>query len=527
MTAESTPTTRDLNPAQREAVTTTEGPLLVIAGAGSGKTRVITRRIAHLVERGVDPRTILAVTFTNKAAREMRERVEQLVGRGGAQVMTFHAFGARFLRGEAHALGRPATFTLYDRGDAESAIKKCLDELKLDRNQYAPRAVLEAIGVYKSRLMDPRAAMEASLSRWEEDVAEVYERYERLLEASGAFDFDDLIQKTVLLMETDPELRSRIQRAFRYVLVDEYQDVNLGQYRLTRALAEEHGNLCVTGDPDQCIYGWRGAEIRYILDFPREFPGAKVVRLEQNYRSVNTILRAASRVIRFNGQHGDKELWSDLGEGGPIVIRRVEDEQEEAKAVVDRIRTLVAEGARRSDIAVFYRLNSLSLDVERRLLAAGIPYQVVAGLEFFRRKEVKDALAWMRFLANPADGVSMARIVNSPPRGIGDKTLEGLAAAARGRGTSPGELLLEHPDALEVFAARARKALLAFRRLVLELRGELGLPVARLLRHVLDRSDYAAHLKEKSDGLDPLGNLERLVGFARDFDLGPSTTGLV
>jgi ATP-dependent DNA helicase UvrD/PcrA len=523
MTAPESSTLHGLNAAQREAVATTEGPLLVIAGAGSGKTRVITRRIAHLVERGVDPKTILAVTFTNKAAREMRDRVEELVGWGGAQVMTFHAFGVRFLRDVAERLGRPPSFTLFDRSDAESAIKTCLEELKLDKTQYAPRAVLEAIGTYKSRMMGPEAAAEESVGRFEEDVAKIYALYEKLLRRSGAFDFDDLIEKSVRLLDEDEALRERVQDSFRYVLVDEYQDVNHGQHRLTELLAARHGNLCVTGDPDQCIYGWRGAEIHYILDFPREYPEAKVVRLEQNYRSSNTILRAASRVIRFNEQHGDKDLWSENGDGSPIVIRRVADEHEEARAVVERIRTLVNGGARRSEIAIFYRLNSLSLNLERRLLSEGIPYQVVAGLEFFRRKEVKDALAWLRFLANPADLVSLRRVVSTPPRGIGPKTVDRVVERAAADDMAAGTFILECPELLGAFGKRAATALMSFRELVLDLRAGMDGSIAKLLREVLERSNYASHLKARSDGLDPLGNLEQLVGFARDFDLGQSS----
>ncbi|MEE9392931.1 MAG: UvrD-helicase domain-containing protein [Planctomycetota bacterium] len=517
--------TDGLNSAQHTAVTTTEGPLLVIAGAGSGKTRVITRRIARLVELGIPPETILAVTFTNKAAKEMRERVQDLIGGGGAEVSTFHAFGSKFLRGEASRLDRPETFSLYDRSDSESAIKACVKALVLDKTAYGARAVLDYISSWKSRLIAPDAAEEEALSQWEEDAVKIYRRYEDLLRESGAFDFDDLISKSVYLLETHPDLCARVQDYFQYLLVDEYQDVNFAQYRLTKLLGDGHRNICVTGDPDQCIYTWRGADINYILDFEKHYPDAKVVRLEQNYRSVNNILRAASAVIRFNSKHGEKELWSEKPDGPPIVVRRLSDDSEEARAIVERIQTLQAQGENRRDIAVFYRLNSLSLPVERALMMANIPYQVVHGLEFFKRKEVKDALAWLRFLANEHDRVSLMRIINFPPRGLGQKTLDRTEEAARSAGLSLGAFL-RSPNLGAGLSKRASAALRQFAALSEELRADLGGAIAGLLRSVLDRTGYETHLKEKADGLDPFGNLEQLIGFARDYEMNPSSRGL-
>ena len=510
-----------LNPQQREAVDHFEGPLCVLAGAGSGKTRVITRRIARLIERGVPEETILAVTFTNKAAREMRERVRRLVGACRSTVCTFHAFGARLLREEGHRLGRPRDFSLLDRADGKSAVKICLERLQLDASAHPPGAVVESIGAFKSSLLAPEDAEEAAISRREEERARIFAEYERLLRDWGAFDFDDLLSKTVRLLEDDPILARAVGDCYRFVLVDEYQDVNLAQYRLTRIIAHTHSNLCVTGDPDQCIYAWRGADIRYILDFPKEYPGAKVVVLDQNYRSRNTILRAASSVIRHNALHGDKHLWSERGEGPPIRIQLVQDEIEEARAVIDRIAELRAGGARRGDIAIFYRLNSLSLPVERALIQNGIPYQVWRGIEFFGRKEVKDALAWLRYIQNPRDFVSLKRIINVPARGIGPKALEAITTLAAERRMSPGMLFLEEKAFAGFKAKRRREAVEAFGCIVRELvAAKDELSPSRFIRRVLETSGYFEQAAKDAglSGVDPRGNLEQLIHFAAEFE---------
>ncbi len=510
-----------LNPQQREAVDHFKGPLCVLAGAGSGKTRVITRRIARLIERGVPEETILAVTFTNKAAREMRERVRRLVGACRSTVCTFHAFGARLLREEGHRLDRPRDFSLLDRADGKSAVKICLERLQLDASAHPPGAVVEDIGGFKSSLLTPDDAEEASVSRREEERARIFAEYERLLREWGAFDFDDLLSKSVQLLESEPALARAVGECYQFVLVDEYQDVNLAQYRLTRLIGRTHSNLCVTGDPDQCIYAWRGADIRYILDFPNEYPTAKVVVLDQNYRSRNTILRAASSVIRHNALHGDKHLWSERGEGPRIRIQLVQDEIEEARAVIDRIAELRAQGARRQDIAVFYRLNSLSLPVERALIQNGIPYQVWRGVEFFGRKEVKDALAWLRYLQNPRDFVSLKRIINVPSRGIGPKALEAIATLAAERGTSAGMLFWDEKAFVGFKAKRRREALEAFGGIVRELIGAKDeLSPSRFIHRVLETSGYFEQAAKDAglSGVDPRGNLEQLINFAAEFE---------
>ncbi len=510
-----------LNPRQREAVDHFEGPLCVLAGAGSGKTRVITRRIARLIERGIPEETILAVTFTNKAAREMRERVRSLVGACRSTVCTFHAFGARLLREEGHRLDRPRDFSLLDRTDGKSAVKICLERLQLDASAHPPGSVVEDIGAFKSSLLGPEDAEEHAVSRRDEERARIYREYEGLLREWGAFDFDDLLHKSVVLLESDPTLGRAIGDCYRFVLVDEYQDVNLAQYRLTRIIGGVHSNLCVTGDPDQCIYAWRGADIRYILGFPKEYPDARVVVLDQNYRSRNTILRAASAVIRHNALHGDKHLWSERGDGPPIRIQLVQDEVEEARAVVDRIAELRAAGARRQDIAIFYRLNSLSLTVERALIQNGVPYQVWRGVEFFGRKEVKDALAWLRYLQNPRDFVSLKRIINVPSRGIGPKSLEAVTALAAERRTSVGTLFLDANAFDCIKAKRRREAVEAFGRIVRELaevKDELA--PSRFIRRVLDTSGYFEWAAKDAglSGADPRGNLEQLIQFAAEFE---------
>ncbi len=508
-----------LNPAQTKAVDTLDGPLLVIAGAGTGKTRVITRRIARLIETGVSPEKILAVTFTNKAAREMASRVSRMIGRTGPLVATFHGFGARFLREQAQAFGRSESFTLYDRPDSESAVKIVLKSRKLDRSAYPPKEILEIISQAKSKLEKPQDMGDQAISSWDRDIAQVYESYEELLKQSDAFDFDDLISLPVELLESNADICQAYNERFSHILIDEYQDVNELQYRLGVALAGCQKNLCVTGDPDQCIYTWRGADISYILRFKEYFPKAKVVRLEQNYRSVNTILEAASAVIRFNSRREDKNLWSEKGVGHPILIQRVADEIEEARAVSSRINHLLDQGARRSDIAVFYRLNSLSLPIERSLLAENIPYTVFRGLEFFKRKEVKDLVAWLRFLTNPRDTVSFKRVVNTPPRGIGLKTIALVEQEARANFLSPGEIL-ERPALLEgKLSARARSALARFHGIASGLRAQIEARLSDLMQAIVESSGLGIHLREKAanTGQDPWGNLQQLIGYASDF----------
>src|SRR3989441_5385428 len=383
----------DLNPAQREAVLATEGPLLVIAGAGSGKTRVLTYRVAHLINAvGAKPNEILAITFTNKAAGEMKERLQRLLGRTGQGlwILTFHAACGRILRREAQRLGYRSNFTIYDQADQIRLVKQCLEELERDPKRFTPRGIHNQISHAKDRLIQPEEYANQVQSFYDQTVADVYQLYQRRLFASNAVDFDDLLYLTVDVLERFPEAKEKWQKAFRYVLVDEYQDTNHAQYRFLQLLAEQHTNVFAVGDPDQSVYGFRGADIRNVLEFEEDFPGARAIALEQNYRSTNSILEAANAVISHNRERKPKNLWSELGEGEPIHALEVEDEHAEARFVAAEIAALVEEGYSGSEVAVFYRTNAQSRVLEDVLVRQGIAYQVIGGPRFYERAEVKD-----------------------------------------------------------------------------------------------------------------------------------------
>ena len=398
----------DLNPPQREAVTTVDGPLLVLAGAGSGKTRVLTHRIAHLVRNcGVAPWNILAVTFTNKAAGEMRERVEQLFGRelSGAWVTTFHSACLRLLRQEIHHLGYTNHFVVYDQGDSLSLVKKCLKELNIDERLVAPRRAQTSIEKAKHDLVGPERLGGGVPGPITQEIAKVYALYQKELKRNGACDFGDLIMLAVRLLEENEEVRTHYQQKFRYLLVDEYQDTDRAQYRLLRLLAAGHHNLCVVGDDDQSIYRWRGADLNNILNFEKDFSGARVVRLEQNYRSTKRILAGAGAVIATNMGRKGKTLWTENPEGDRITFYRADDERDEAEWVVRTMGELSAGGRRLSDCAVFYRTNAQSRVIEDTLVRENLPYQVVGGVRFYERAEIKDVMAYLKVMANPADSV--------------------------------------------------------------------------------------------------------------------------
>src|ERR671935_568368 len=395
----------DLNEGQGEAVLTTEGPVLVVAGAGSGKTRVLTRRIAHLLHAvGAKPSEILAITFTNKAAAEMRERVEHLVGppARAAWVMTFHAACGRILRREAPRLGYRTTFTIYDQADQLRLVKQCLEELDRDPKRFTPRGIHSQISNAKNQLTGPDEYAERVSSFYDQTVADVYALYQKRLFGSNAVDFDDLLMLTVGVLERFPEARDKWQNAFRYILVDEYQDTNHAQYRLLQLLAKKHMNLCAVGDPDQSIYAFRGADINNILDFERDFAGTRTVALEQNYRSTNSILDGANHVIVNNRERKPKELWSELGEGEPVRVIEVEDEHAEARFVAAGIASLVEEAFSGDEIAVFYRTNAQSRVLEDVLVRQGVSYQVIGGPRFYERAEIKDLIAHLPVLHKPA-----------------------------------------------------------------------------------------------------------------------------
>jgi len=511
----------DLNPAQREAVLHTEGPVLVVAGAGSGKTRVLTRRIAHLVGAvGVKPPEILAITFTNKAAGEMRERVGDLVGppARAAWVMTFHSACGRILRREAQRLGYRSNFTIYDQADQIRLVKRCLEELERDPKRFTPRGIHSQISNAKNTLIGPAEYTERVASFYDQTVAEVYDLYQKRLFASNAVDFDDMLFLTVDVLERFPEAREKWQQAFRYVLVDEYQDTNHAQYRLLQLLAEKHKNVFAVGDPDQSIYGFRGADIRNVLEFEHDFPGSYSIALEQNYRSTQHILDAANGVISHNRERKEKNLWSELGDGDPVRVIEVEDEHAEARYVAAEIALLVEEGFSGSEVAVFYRTNAQSRVLEDVLVRQGIAYQVIGGPRFYERAEIKDLVAYLQVLDNPYDGVSLLRIANRPRRGIGDTTLARLQTWADQREISLWEATAE-ADMAGVGAA-PQKALKTFRGAIESLMSAaMELEVPELIDEVLQRSGYMESLEAERtiEAQGRMENLQELVSVAREW----------
>jgi DNA helicase-2/ATP-dependent DNA helicase PcrA len=521
--AATTPETylQDLNPAQREAVLSTEGPVLVIAGAGSGKTRVLTRRIAHLLNAvGVKPPEILAITFTNKAAGEMRERLADLVGppSRGCWVMTFHAACGRILRREAPRLGYRTNFTIYDSGDQNRLVKQCLEELDRDPKRFTPRGIHSQISNAKNQLIGPEEYKSRVASFYDQTVADVYELYQRRMFASNAVDFDDMLYLTVDVLERFPEAREKWQKSFRYVLVDEYQDTNHAQYRFLQILAEPDMNVFAVGDPDQSIYAFRGADIRNVLEFERDFDGAKAIALEQNYRSTNNILEAANAVIAQNRERKPKNLWSDLGEGDPVRVVEVEDEHAEARYVAAEIAMLVEQGFNGNEIAVFYRTNAQSRVLEDVLVRQGVAYQVIGGPRFYERAEIKDLVAYLQVIDNPYDAVSLLRIANRPRRGIGDSTLAKLMSFADDASMSLWEAM-DRCEAAGVGTAPA-KAVASFRTVVLSLMSASDeLNVAELIEAVLDRTGFLEALEAERtiEAQGRIENLQELVSLAREW----------
>ncbi len=513
-----------LNDPQREAVTYGEGPLLILAGAGSGKTRVLTHRIAYLVATdAAKPNEILAITFTNKAAGEMRDRAELLVGRRvrAMWVMTFHAACARMLRAHADKLGYTRRFTIYDQADARRLIKRNLDELGIDPKRFTPSSIHNQISDAKNKLRDADSYAQMVGSFFEQTVADVYRAYERELHRMNAMDFDDLLVRAVNVLELFQEVRDQYAGTFRHVLVDEYQDTNHVQYRWLQLIAEERRNLMVVGDDAQSIYGFRGADIRNILEFEDTFPDAHVVKLEQNYRSTQTILDAANAVIRNNRGQKLKSLWTDLGQGDPIKIRELEDEHAEARFVTGEVQRLLDEGVSRAEVAVFYRTNAQSRVLQDTLVRADIPYQVIGGTKFYERAEIKDAVAYLITLVNPQDTGAFTRVVNSPRRGIGSTSLSRLLAFSNTTGISIWDAASD-PEQVPQLGGPAVKA---FRRFmatmhVLRERVESNPPIAELLKELLQETGYLEALEAERtiEAQGRLENLEELVNVAAEYD---------
>ncbi len=520
MAPENTLTT-ELNPAQLEAVTTTEGPLLVVAGAGSGKTRVLTHRIAHLIrDEGVSPYEILAITFTNKAANEMRERVGQLVGGlvDAMWVSTFHRACVRILRREATRLGYNASFSIYDDADSRRLIKYCLSDLNLDAKRFPPRGIQAAISNAKNELIDYESFARQGSGFYHEKIAEVYQLYQqRLLEAS-AMDFDDLLMITVEILGAFPDVLERYQNRFRYICVDEYQDTNHAQYRLVNLLAAKHRNVCVVGDSDQSIYAFRGADIRNILEFERDYPDARKVVLDQNYRSTQNILDAANAVIANNSSRNDKHLWSDRGEGEKLVRYQAQDERDEAAFVAEEIETLMAARSA-DDISVFYRTNAQSRVIEEVFVRYGVPYRVVGGTKFYDRREVKDILAYLRAAVNPGDQVAVKRIINTPKRGIGDTTVGHVDRHAEANGITFFEALEEAADIANL-NGRAIARIKEFVGLMKYLRDRADDGPASTLQAILDDTGYLEWVESERtiEALGRVENIKEVVASAVEFE---------
>lgn len=513
---------KGLNPPQREAVLHGDGPLLVLAGAGSGKTRVLTHRIARLIDEGVPPWSILAITFTNKAAREMRERVERLAGDMGrdAWILTFHACCARILRRDIDKLGYKPSFTIYDADDQMNVIKQLCKSMNLDEKRFPPREIRAAISDAKNRVLSPAEwAKESGEDFRARTISEVYAAYERQLTANNALDFDDLILKTLTLFSEHPPVLAAYQHKFSHILVDEYQDTNMAQYMLVRLIAGESRNLCVVGDDDQSIYGWRGADLRNILEFERDFPDCRVIKLEQNYRSTSNILSAANALIENNNGRLGKKLWTDGVDGEPISIYCAFNELDEARFVVNRIKTWQDNGGALEQCAILYRSNAQSRVLEEALLQVGMPYRIYGGMRFFERQEIKDALSYLRLIANRNDDAAFERVVNTPTRGIGDRTLDVVRQASRDRQLTLWqacrELLQE-----KALAGRAASALQRFLELIDALAQEtadmpLHVQTDRVIKDSGLRTMYEQEKGEK--GQTRIENLEELVTATRQF----------
>ena len=511
-----------LNPPQLEAVTAADGPLLIFAGAGSGKTRVLTYRIAHLIESGrAHPNDILAVTFTNKAAKEMRARLEELLGPGQAPAWmgTFHSICGRILRRDGHLIGVDRNFVIYDQADRLAVVKRAMQKLGLDEKKFPPNAISQKISQAKNEIQGPAEFAQAAADYFAEVVSRVYPVYEAAMRDAGALDFDDMLLMAVRLFQQDPTCLGRWQSRFRQVLVDEYQDTNKVQYTLVKLLAEKHRNLCVVGDDDQSIYRFRGADVRNILFFERDFPDAIIVKLEQNYRSTQNILDAAYAVIRSVEERAEKKLWTSEGRGNKVLLAQVYDEQEEADGVVSEVRRLTnQEGYSLSDIAVLYRTNAQSRSLEETMVRQGIPYKLVGGTRFYERKEIKDALAYLRFMFNPADALAFRRIVNVPRRKIGDKTVAVLEASAATRGISVGAML-QDPGSIAGITGAAAEALGEFRDLVHNLTAELEKhPLQEVIGMMLVRSGLQGMVANGSpEGEDRWQNLLEFKGLASEY----------
>lgn len=515
--------TYGLNPQQAEAVINTEGPMLIMAGAGSGKTKVLTCRVANLLQKGVRPYRILAITFTNKAAAEMRERVNNMSGPAAKDVwlFTFHAFCARFLRMEIDKLpGYGGNFAIYDTADSQNLIKQILKEMNLDDKRFQPSGILSRISNAKNALQDVAAFARQAGDFYEQKVADIYSRYEQKLQLNNALDFDDLLMLSIKLLQENKEVREKYQDRFDYLLVDEYQDTNHAQYLLTKFLAAKHRNICVVGDADQSIYGWRGADIQNILDFEKDYPDAKVIKLEQNYRSTQIILDAANAVIENNTGRKPKNLWTENKSGADIIYFQAVDERDEARFVIEQLQNLQrTENKKLGDMAILYRTNTQSRIFEEMLIKSGISYNMVGGLKFYERKEIKDIIAYLRVIFNPADSLSLLRIINVPKRGIGDASLAKIQAYAAANNVSLFEAV-SNAAAIDGLSSRFVSKLDDLAGIIFELMNLANeAPVEDLIDRVLRDTGYLEELENERtpQAQSRIDNLHELISVAQEF----------
>lgn len=515
--------TYGLNPQQAEAVINTEGPMLIMAGAGSGKTKVLTCRVANLLQKGVRPYRILAITFTNKAAAEMRERVNNMSGPAAKDVwlFTFHAFCARFLRMEIDKLpGYGGNFAIYDTADSQNLIKQILKEMNLDDKRFQPSGILSRISNAKNALQDAAAFARQAGDFYEQKVADIYSRYEQKLQLNNALDFDDLLMLSIKLLQENKEVREKYQDRFDYLLVDEYQDTNHAQYLLTKFLAAKHRNICVVGDADQSIYGWRGADIQNILDFEKDYPDAKVIKLEQNYRSTQIILDAANAVIENNTGRKPKNLWTENKNGADIIYFQAVDERDEARFVIEQLQNLQrTENKKLGDMAILYRTNTQSRIFEEMLIKSGISYNMVGGLKFYERKEIKDIIAYLRVIFNPADSLSLLRIINVPKRGIGDASLAKIQAYAAANNVSLFEAV-SNAAAIDGLSSRFVSKLDDLAGIIFELMNLASeAPVEDLIDRVLRDTGYLEELENERtpQAQSRIDNLHELISVAQEF----------
>ncbi|WP_411348083.1 DNA helicase PcrA [Paenibacillus sp. WLX2291] len=520
-----------LNPRQKEAALATDGPLLIMAGAGSGKTRVLTHRIAHIIDsRKSAPWGILAITFTNKAAREMQERVSQLVGKDGREiwVSTFHSMCVRILRRDIERIGFTSNFSILDSGDQLSVIRSCMKDLNMDTKKFEPKTVQSMISTAKNELVTPDQYERNIGDYFEGLAAKVYTMYQRRLRANNSLDFDDLIMTTIQLFKEVPEVLEFYQKKFRYIHVDEYQDTNRAQYMLCNMLADAHHNICVVGDSDQSIYRWRGADITNILNFEKDYPEAKTILLEQNYRSTSNILNAANEVIGNNGGRKPKKLWTDKEGGAKIKVYRADSEHDEGYFVTSEIHKNVKTGRPYQDHAILYRTNAQSRVIEEILIKSDIPYQIVGGIKFYDRKEIKDILGYLRLLSNPDDDISLTRVINVPKRGIGDTSVAKLASAAGERGISIFKVL-EIVDDLG-FAGRTRNALVEFYDMIAALHQMVDyLSVTELTEKILEMSQYRIELQRENtlESKARVENIEEFLSVTMEFEKNNEDKSLV